>query len=66
MSKRWYPNLDSTHWLKIGLLQVLDEGDNGYILKVYDCHGSGNSTPIYEACTLPLILMVYTIEWMYL
>jgi hypothetical protein len=31
-------------------------------LKVHDCHGSGNSTPIYEACTLPLILMVYTIE----
>jgi hypothetical protein len=45
-------------WLKIGLLQVWDEGDDGCILKVHDCHGSGNSTPIYKACTPPLILMV--------
>jgi hypothetical protein len=53
-------------WFKIGLFQVCNEGDDGCILKVHDCHGSSNSIPIYEACTLPFILMVYTIEWMYL
>jgi hypothetical protein len=53
-------------WLKVGLLQVWDEGDDGYILKVQDCPDSGNSIPIYEACTLSLILMIYIAKWMHL
>ena len=43
---------------KIGFLQVLDGGGDGFIPWMQDCYNASDKTSIYEACILPLVPMV--------